>query len=83
LPDGIPPMMINNITGVVDSLYALDKRLKEEMKKLSDKDIELGDRIHQIDKLQNRVLLGIGIGGGILLTLIGVATRAAWLSFFP
>jgi dCTP deaminase len=81
--EGIPPMMINNITGVVDSLYALDKRLKEEMKKLSDKDIELGDRIHQIDKLQNRVLLGIGIGGGILLTLIGVATRAAWLSFFP
>ena len=35
---GIPPAMINNITGVVDSVYALEKRMKDELKALRDKD---------------------------------------------
>jgi dCTP deaminase len=80
-PDCIPPAMINNITGVVDSIYALDKRMREELKKLSDKDTELSNRIHTVDKAQNRVLLGLGIAGAILVAAIGVATRAVWLSF--
>ena len=75
-------MIINNVTGVVDSLYALDNRMKEEVKTLSDKDTELGERMHKIDKQQTRILIGFAIAGGILLTLVGVATRAAWLSFF-
>ncbi len=73
--------MINNITGVVDSIYALDKRMRDELKKLSDKDTELGNRIHSVDKAQNRVLLGLGIAGAILVAAIGVAMRAVWLSF--
>ena len=80
--EGIPPMIINNVTGVVDSLYALDNRMKEEVKTLSHKDTELGERMHKIDKQQIRILIGFAIAGGILLTLVGVATRAAWLSFF-
>ncbi len=34
---GIPPGIIGNITGVVDSIYALEKRLKAEIKEVSDK----------------------------------------------
>jgi dCTP deaminase len=80
-PDGIPPAMINNITGVVDSIYALDRRMREELKKLSDKNTELINRIHAVDKAQNRVLLGLGIAGAILVAAIGVAMRAVLLSF--
>lgn len=82
-PAGIPPTMINNVTGVVDTIYALDKRIRDELKKLSDKNIEMGNRIHAIDKAQNRILLGLGIGAAILVALIGVALRSVWLSFVP
>jgi len=75
-PDGIPPLTINNITGVVDSIYALEKRLREDLKKLDDKNIELSDRLHAIDKVHNRILIGFGIAGAILIAAIGVAMRA-------
>ncbi|MEY9607116.1 hypothetical protein ABIF74_011869 [Bradyrhizobium japonicum] len=80
-PDNIPPVMINNITGVVDSIYALDKRMREDLKKLADKDIELSNRIHAVDKMQTRVLVGLGIASIILVAAIGVAMRAALASF--
>ncbi|MER8568032.1 deoxycytidine triphosphate deaminase [Mesorhizobium sp. M0924] len=80
-PDGIPPAMINNITGVVDSIYALDRRVREEIKKVNDKNTDLSNRIHAVDKAQNRVLLGLGIASTLLVALVGVAMRAAWLSF--
>lgn len=81
-PDDIPPTMINNITGVVDSIYALDKRMRDELKKLTDKDTELSNRLHTIDKTQNRIVIWAGIGGALLLLAIGVASRAVWLSYF-
>jgi dCTP deaminase len=65
-PNGIPPLTINNITGVVDSIYALEKRLREDLKRLDDKDIELSDRLHAMDKAHNRILIGFGIAGAIL-----------------
>jgi dCTP deaminase len=80
-PDNIPPVMINNITGVVDSIYALDKRMREDLKKLGDKDTELSNRIHAVDKMQTRVLVGLGIASIILVAAIGVAMRAALASF--
>lgn len=81
-PAGIPPDKINNITGVVDSIYALDKRMREEFDTLIEKDTELSDRIHAMDKLQNRVLLGLGILGVILVAATGVAVRGAIGSLF-
>jgi hypothetical protein len=81
-PAGIPPTTINNITGVVDSIYALDKRMRDELKKLSDKDTELGNRMHALDKKQFRVLLGLGIASAILLMVTGVAVRAVIMPFF-
>lgn len=80
-PDSIPPVMINNVTGVVDSIYALDKRVREDLKQLADKDTELSNRIHAVDKMQTRVLVGFGISGAILVAAIGVAMRAAIASF--
>jgi dCTP deaminase len=79
-PAGIPPTMINNITGVVDSLYALENRTRDELKKLSDKDTELSNRMHAMDKTWHRVLLGFGIAGGILLIATGVLVREAIMS---
>ena len=79
---GIPPAIINNITGVVDSVYALDKRIRDELKKLDEKDTELSSRIHEIDKTQHRVLLGLGILSVVLIAATGVAVRSAVVSFF-
>jgi dCTP deaminase len=81
-PTGIPPDKINNITGVVDSIYALDKRMREELHALAEKDTELRDRMHAMDKVQNRVLLGLGILGAVLVAATGVAARSALGSFF-
>ncbi len=40
-------------------------------------DVELGNRMHAIDKMQKRVLIGLGIAGTVLVAAIGVAMRAA------
>lgn len=74
-PPGIPVDMINNITGATDSIYDLDKRMRDEIKKLSDKDTDLSDRMHAIDKTQNRILIGFGLAGAILLAVLTVAIR--------
>ncbi len=81
-PAGILPDKINNITGVVDSIYALDKRMREELDALAKRDTELSDRMHAMDKIQNRVLLGLGILGVILVAATGVAVRSAISSVF-
>jgi dCTP deaminase len=81
-PDGIPPLTINNITGVVDSVYALEKRLREDLKKLDDKDTELSNRLHAMDKVHNRILIGFGIAGAILVAATGVAIRGIFAPFF-
>jgi dCTP deaminase len=81
-PASIPPTMINNITGLVDSIYALEKRLRDQLKDLADKDTELSDRMHAIDKTQNRVLIWLGIAGVVLVAATGVAVNRAVMSFF-
>jgi dCTP deaminase len=81
-PAGIPPLTINNITGVVDSVYALEKRLREDLKKLDDKDTELSNRLHAMDKVHNRILIGFGIAGTILVAATGVAIRGIFAPFF-
>jgi dCTP deaminase len=76
-PMGIPPKMINNITGLVDSIYGLEKRMRDELKKLADDDTELSNRMHAMDKVQTRVLLGLGMAGVILVAATGVAVKSA------
>ncbi|CAG0957329.1 dCTP deaminase [Anaerolineales bacterium] len=68
---GIPPDVINNITGVVDSVYALEKRIKDDLKKLSDKDEGLSNRIHDMEKKQQKVLTWLAIAGVVIGTVLG------------
>lgn len=83
---GIPPEMINNITGVVDSVYALEKRLKEDFKELKEQDQTLRDELHEKDQSfrelvnevkerQIRVLIGLGIAAVLGGALVGVLVK--------
>lgn len=62
--DIIQPSMINNITGAVDSLYALDTRLRESDKRLN-------DRIHEVEKSQKGITTTLYFLGALLLALLG------------
>lgn len=67
--DDIPPTMINNITGAVDSLYALEKRLTDETKKLD-------DRIHEIDKKQGTTQTLLAILSMIVVGLLSATVTS-------
>jgi len=81
-PTGLPPDMINNITGAVGSIDELATLIREEVKNLSKKDEELSDRMHSMEKLQHRVLLGLGILSVILVAATTVAVKEAYTSLF-
>lgn len=80
--NGIPTSMINNITGIVGSIDELDKRMREELKKLVEKDEVLSNRVHDVEKSQTRVLVWAAVLGGILLAATGGAVKSAVASFF-
>lgn len=82
-PPGIPPIMINNITGVVDSLYALEKRMKDELKALRDKDDDLRNQMTDVKERQTRVLIYLTITAVIGGALVGAAVKAVGDHFFP
>jgi|ERR1700722_4194799 len=86
-PTGIPPGMINNITGVVDSVYALEKRIKDDLKELKEKDESirdelrekdesLRDQMNEIKERQARILIGFGIAAVIGGAIVGVAVKS-------
>lgn len=77
-PTSIPPQMINNITGELDSLYALDRRVRDEHKRLDDGDKALSDRIHEVEKGQR----SIGTELLVLRTLAVGLVIAVIVSFF-
>jgi dCTP deaminase len=63
--DGIPPNIIGNLSAATDTLYALDKRLKNEVKKRDAEDKKLSDRIHEIRRGQTALRVTLAV----LLTL--------------
>jgi dCTP deaminase len=73
-PLNIPPAMISNLTGGHDSLYELDKRLKETKETLDAEQKKLSDRIHELDKTQTtiKVILSalLTLAGGITILLL-------------
>lgn len=69
----IPPKLIGNLTAATDSLYALDKRLKEEAEKRRDEHEKLSNRIHDIARSQERVKVTFAI---VLTLLTGLALFA-------
>lgn len=64
-PRQIPSATINSLTGGVNSLNALDRRVREETDRRRDEDDKLSTRIHDIEKTQGR----INVVAGILLTV--------------
>jgi hypothetical protein len=82
-PTGIPPLMINNITGVVDSVYALEKRMKDEFKSLREKNDEFRKEVAEVKERQTRVLIYLGIAASIGSLLIGIALKTVSDHIFP
>ncbi|ESX21050.1 hypothetical protein X765_31585 [Mesorhizobium sp. LSHC440B00] len=82
-PIGIPPGMINNITGVVDSLYALEKRMKDELKALSDKNEGVRTQVADIKERQSRVLTYFAIVAVIGGAIVGAAVKAIGDGLLP
>lgn len=93
-PPGIPPGVISNITGVVDSIYALEKRtkaelkdvadkMKSELKEVSDKQNAFRDQVSEIKERQHKVLFYFGMVAVVGGTIVGVAVKAAADYFFP
>jgi dCTP deaminase len=80
-PTTIPPSIINNLSGASDSLYELDQRLKTEIQDLEEQDEKLNERIHAVEKSQTRVIVYATILLTILVGLVGIALRAAIMSF--
>ena len=72
---GIPPGVIGNITGVVDSIYSLEKRLKSEIKEVSDKQQKFRDDVSELKERQNKVLLYFGIAAVFGGTIVGAGTK--------
>lgn len=64
---GISPKLISNLTGSVDSLHQLDKRLKEEAEKRREDHEKLVERIHTVEKSQDR----FRVTAAVILTMLG------------
>lgn len=73
--DGIPPDVINSITGVVDSIYELEKRIEHDLEKLVEEDKSLSNRIHDMEKKQQKVLIWLGVVGLVVGMLAGGIIR--------
>lgn len=70
---GIPPGIINNITGVVDSIYALEKRVNAGVKAVADKQESFRTEVAELKERQAKILIYFGIAailGSALLTFI-------------
>jgi hypothetical protein len=61
--------MINNITGAVGSLDALDKRLADAEKRVADDHKRLNDRVHDVEKNQRVIQTLLTILGTLLAGL--------------
>mgnify|MGYP003135005605 CR=1 FL=1 len=80
---GIPPGVIGNITGVVDSIYALEKRLKSEIKEVTDKQQNLRDDVSALKERQNKVLLYFGVAAVFGGAIIGAGAKVVADRLFP
>ena len=79
----IPPAVINNISGAVDSIYAVEKRLKDEVKAVADKQDGFRDQVADVKERQNKILLYFGIVGMVAGAFLGVGLKVAFDRAFP
>jgi dCTP deaminase len=70
----IPAVTINNLTGGVNSLNVLDKRLNEEAQRRREEDEKLNYRIHDVEKAQRVIYAMLTFAGtiatGVVLYLL-------------
>ncbi len=69
----IPPKLIAHLTNATDSLFALDKRLKEEVEKRREEDDKLTKLVHDVETSQERIKVTFAI---VLTLLAGLAVFA-------
>ena len=92
--EGIPPAIISNIAGVVDSIYALEKRVEKDIAdvtgkqdakitKISDKQEDLRKEITELKERQNRILLGFGVAAVVAGTIVGAGVKMLGDRLFP
>lgn len=70
---GIPPGIINNITGVVDSIYALEKRVKADVQVVTEKQEAFRTEVADLKARQAKILIYFGVAailGSAILTFI-------------
>lgn len=79
----ISPTLISSLTGGNDSLFALDQRLKDGVKKLEAEDRKLDGRIHELRNAQTRNTVMISVLAPILLGLVALAFKDSIVSILP
>jgi dCTP deaminase len=86
-PRQIPAVTISNLTGGVNSLNVLDRRLTEEAQRRREEDDKLSMRIHDVEKAQgrNNVMLGIFLTIAISLSVsfVGYVVFRSLISSAP
>ncbi len=84
--DRIPPAIIGNITGVVDSIYALEQRIEKniagfsdkqdaELTKIAEKQEDFRKEVTEIKERQNKILLGLGIAAVVAGAVVGAGIQ--------
>lgn len=92
--EGIPPAIIGNITGVVDSIYALEKRVEKhiaevfdkqeaEITKIADKQEAFRKEVAELKERHNKVLLGFGIAAVVAGAIVGAGVKMVSDRLFP
>jgi dCTP deaminase len=71
----IPPATINNLTGGVNSLNVLDRRVREEVERRREEDDKLSTRIHDLQNAQTRNTVLLTILVTVVVGVIGVLFR--------
>jgi len=80
---GIPPTMINNLSGVVDSVYALEGRIDLKLDALGKKDEGLRDELLAMRERQTRLLTFFAIAAVFGGALVGALVKGAGDWLFP
>lgn len=92
--EGIPPAIIGNITGVVDSIYALEKRIEKniadtsekqgaEIKKISEKQEDFRTKVEELKERQYKILVGFAITAVVAGAIIGASVKMLGDWLFP
>jgi dCTP deaminase len=81
--EGIPPAIIGNITGVVDSIYALEKRVGENINKVAEKQEKFAKEVADLKERQTKILLYFAIAAVLGGALVGAGVKMIGDRLFP